>query len=372
MLRAEEIMYSKANSEAEYVDPETLWERLNDAVDTIIRRDESTETGQLLQPCIEAALVLGCHPVRASRSQRNSYPRSYLNPISHEPAQVAPAVPDETKYSRPPPQPPNSRSIMGNQASTSSHSSSQMATNTSYVATQPNPYSQPNFPRPLSSVATESNSLFNYSSIYPLYYGSQVQNVDPQFGFQSSQNSNHRNVIIGTPVGWHGMQPHCLYSTRNLLPGENAETAAVKHGQGKSVDNCGKAAELECDLSLRLGPSYPGTSVEKGLGHPTCGGGSSSHRETTKCSEPCAKNLEYCFFPRHSGNNPSESCNNRLEQEGQVLDRNAILRKRKAPDHVEVEDGCAQWLPELQFNQFHGQYRWPGGSTKNVNQNNEK
>lgn len=35
------------------MDPETLWERLNDAVDTIIRRDESTESGQFLQPCIE-------------------------------------------------------------------------------------------------------------------------------------------------------------------------------------------------------------------------------------------------------------------------------------------------------------------------------
>lgn len=32
---------------------ETLWDRVNDAVDTIIRRDESTETGDLLPPCVE-------------------------------------------------------------------------------------------------------------------------------------------------------------------------------------------------------------------------------------------------------------------------------------------------------------------------------
>ncbi|XP_062002982.1 uncharacterized protein LOC133720590 isoform X2 [Rosa rugosa] len=47
-------MYSKANSEAEYTDLKTLWDRANDAINTIIRRDESIETGEvLLQPCIE-------------------------------------------------------------------------------------------------------------------------------------------------------------------------------------------------------------------------------------------------------------------------------------------------------------------------------
>ena len=32
---------------------ETVWERLNDAVNTIIRRDEHSETGELLPPCVE-------------------------------------------------------------------------------------------------------------------------------------------------------------------------------------------------------------------------------------------------------------------------------------------------------------------------------
>lgn len=35
------------------MDPETLWDRVNDAIDTIIRRDETTEIGQLLPPCVE-------------------------------------------------------------------------------------------------------------------------------------------------------------------------------------------------------------------------------------------------------------------------------------------------------------------------------
>ncbi|KMT02823.1 hypothetical protein BVRB_8g194060 [Beta vulgaris subsp. vulgaris] len=376
VLKAEEIMYSKANSEAEYMDPETLWERLNDAVDTIIRRDESTESGQFLQPCIEAALVLGCHPVRASRSQRNSNPRSYLNPRFQEPSPAAPAVPDGPNYHQPPSQPPNlsgsplsiSRSAMGNQASTSPLSSSQMVPNTSYIATRTSPYSQPNFPRPMHSAPVESNSLLNFGSIYPLYYGSQFQNPEPQFGFCSPQNSNPRNVIVGTPVGWHGTQPPCFASTRNLLPNENVETAADKYRRVNLVANHGKAAEIDCDLSLRLGPSEQGISVEKGLGHLTSDGGSSSQQENSKYSLG-AKNPEFCFFPRHSGNDPSEPCDNRQEQDNQVLDRHAILRKRKAPDDLELEAGGSQWLPAPQPSQFHVQYRWPGGSTKNDNPN---
>ena len=35
------------------MDINTLRDRANDAINTIIRMDESTETGELLQPCIE-------------------------------------------------------------------------------------------------------------------------------------------------------------------------------------------------------------------------------------------------------------------------------------------------------------------------------
>ncbi|XP_054797900.1 uncharacterized protein LOC129302971 isoform X2 [Prosopis cineraria] len=96
VLRAEEIMYSKANSEAEYMDLTTLLVRANDAIDTVIRRDESTETGECLQPCIEAALCLGCTPEKASRSQRNS-PRCYLSHNGQEPVQK-PARGDQSDH----------------------------------------------------------------------------------------------------------------------------------------------------------------------------------------------------------------------------------------------------------------------------------
>ncbi|PKA49060.1 hypothetical protein AXF42_Ash010744 [Apostasia shenzhenica] len=89
VLKAEEIMYSKANSEAEYMDMKTLWDRANDAIDTIIRRDDASESEDLLQPCIEAALHLGCIPRRASRSQRHSNPVCYLNPNMKEATEIS-------------------------------------------------------------------------------------------------------------------------------------------------------------------------------------------------------------------------------------------------------------------------------------------
>lgn len=40
------------------MNPDTLWDRVNDAINTIIRRDESSETGELLPPCIEGTHFL--------------------------------------------------------------------------------------------------------------------------------------------------------------------------------------------------------------------------------------------------------------------------------------------------------------------------
>ncbi|KAH1212579.1 Heterogeneous nuclear ribonucleoprotein Q [Glycine max] len=58
VLRAEEIIFSKANFEAEYMDLTTLLERTNDAIDTIIQHDEHTETGEYLRRCFKGSILL--------------------------------------------------------------------------------------------------------------------------------------------------------------------------------------------------------------------------------------------------------------------------------------------------------------------------
>ena len=42
-------------SQAEYTNLETLWDRVNDAINTIIRREETNESGDLLPPCVEGS-----------------------------------------------------------------------------------------------------------------------------------------------------------------------------------------------------------------------------------------------------------------------------------------------------------------------------
>ncbi|GAB2275485.1 hypothetical protein Dimus_010243 [Dionaea muscipula] len=87
VLKAEEIMYSKANSEAEYMDPKTLRDRVNDAINTIIRRDDSsTENEEFLQPCIEAALNLGCYYPR--RSEKYNSPSCYLSALHSDSSNI--------------------------------------------------------------------------------------------------------------------------------------------------------------------------------------------------------------------------------------------------------------------------------------------
>ncbi|KAI4337314.1 hypothetical protein L6164_015747 [Bauhinia variegata] len=203
VLRAEEIMYSKANSEVEYMDLTTLLERTNDAIDTIIRRDESMETGECLHPCIEAALCLGCSPRKASRSQRNS-PRCYLNPTIQE-------------FSS------DSRS-----AAEALH-----ATQSRYVSQCPIllPYVSENVASTRKKQCLEHQPSSNMYSIYPLYYGNEFKFDDSQLRYSvgpaiTGVVQNH--LVSNLNASNHRLQP---FRTGNPV---NPRT-------------------IGCDLSLRLG-----------------------------------------------------------------------------------------------------------------------
>ena len=51
------MLYNVGYLKAEYMNVITLWDRTNDAINTIIRREEGSEdTGEFLQPCIEGIL----------------------------------------------------------------------------------------------------------------------------------------------------------------------------------------------------------------------------------------------------------------------------------------------------------------------------
>ncbi|VFQ73632.1 unnamed protein product [Cuscuta campestris] len=304
VFKAEEIMYSKANSEAEYMDPETLWDRANEAIDVIIRRDESTETGQLLPPCVEAALVLGCVAEKTSRSQRNIKPRSYLPPRTQEHHPMPPKVIHHT--------------------SNDCHSNS----------LSPHSSSHPTLGRPtLNSVTLPSESnkpvspnTLNVGAVYPLYHGT---NFSPNLSLS----------------GFHG-------PTSNLICGRPnyPEANHLKNFFSKSIENhaqneravLGGGPQEECDLSLRLGQSL---DCGLHLGNASVRPSDDSNERGKSKVVSAINQREFCFFRRESTNDSSRFPTSWRESEREGQDMGLIPRKRK--------EGPT-------FDHFSGQLKRPG------------
>ncbi|XP_071742242.1 uncharacterized protein [Rutidosis leptorrhynchoides] len=201
---------------------------MNDAIDTIIRKYETMEeNGEFLPPCVEAALNLGCVPVKSSRSQRNSNTINYLSPRNED--------------SGPNVQKPN----FVDRTSTISEANKDIRPN--LIVNPPGPSFYPptfeNLPRQMMSFENRPSSL------YPLYQGFQFQPRAPQIGFQSiHQNSN--KIIVRTPVFQAAREPLPPFSQtgcheRLFLFDSKEDNSSKKEIQPKLA---------ECDLSLRLGP----------------------------------------------------------------------------------------------------------------------
>ncbi|CAI9285764.1 unnamed protein product [Lactuca saligna] len=234
VLKSEEIMYSKANSEAEYVNPETLWDRLNDAIDTIIRKDDTMENGDFLPACVEAALNLGCVQVRSSRSQRNSNTRSYLSSRNQD-------------YGR--------NLNVPNVQRPDSEANKDIRPNSNFTPPGSSfyPPSFENFPRNMVSIENKT------SSIYPLYHGFHLQPRPPHMGFHTTpQNSG--SIIHGTPV-FRAARAACEPSHSERLFSFDRDN---DDGNGSGSKKESGPELVECDLSLRLGP-VSSSEKEKGL-----------------------------------------------------------------------------------------------------------
>ncbi|OMO57758.1 hypothetical protein COLO4_35120 [Corchorus olitorius] len=346
IVKAEEIMYSKANSEAEYMNPDTIWDRVNDAINTIIRRDESTETGELLPPCVEAALNLGCHPVRASRSQRHCNPRTYLTPRAQEPVSAAPRILDKGSEERCPQlSPVQSGSQFARMATTNA--------NSNISASQTNRHSHPPFMCDNSpsghdqSMRTETNTLQNLGHVYPLYYGVHYQNAESHAGSPVQENIASDTIIVGRPIGTSIAERNEMGSLQNLFSSSDINVGGKRVGQQDSRQTNEKSFGTECDLSLRLGLfSDPCTQVEKS---PTCETndvGPSSSQDGGNVKEVIQqKSKEFCFFPERTANDHFESFSRKwfIESEGHNLE--VTMRKRKATFGGSSEDKQFCWRP---------------------------
>jgi len=206
----------------------------------------------------------------------------------------------------------------------------------------------------MPSTTTEPDSFLNLGSVYPLYYGSQSQYVQPQSDLLRQQNLTLRNILFGKPVGWPTKQPAYGASTMKLLPGDSADIASSNLWQAGPLDRLAKAAVEDCDLSLRLGgPLDLNAVMEKGLAHVNEDGWSSSQQES---ADHLANSLELCFFPTLSASDSSESGNNEVENES----KSENSRKRKTPDHHVWDTRSIQGLTDLRTGQFDGESGWLG------------
>lgn len=301
VFKSEEILYSKANSEAEYTNPETLWDRLNDAIDTIIRKDESMETGEFLPPCVEAALNLGCVPERTSRSQRNSNNKSYLSPQNQDPA---------TKDARSLNIPNHERPNNVNQSYNPLEANKDVRQNYQIAPPRPSfyPPSIQNFPN--HSVSIESKSHFA-PLVYPLYYGVHFQPQDQRAVFNTT-HQNSSTIIVGKPV-YQTVQEPLPSQVMNF-----SETSSSFNSLKNTIHDHPQPPLVECDLSLRLGLV---SSEERGLTHVN--------------DVDSGQNKEFSFFPLNS-------------EDEQVHNLVTDVRKRKAAPDINNVVGDGQLLFQLE------------------------
>ncbi|XP_017229799.1 uncharacterized protein LOC108204730 isoform X2 [Daucus carota subsp. sativus] len=315
VLRAEDIMYSKANSEAEYMDLKTLWDRTNDAINTIIRLDETIETGVYLQPCIEAALHLGCTPRRASRSQRNITPSYYLSPIN----------PDKMTI----PSSSLQNSVLGNHRTTNQFMSGCL------------------------DAGKTSFSFFGMPSpgpaVKPLYFGN-PKPKDSKFNFDVPSKFN-----LDTPTKFssHSMKASGICGKQNPY---GKIKALGKPFEADVKDASCDSYGIDCDLSLRLGClGSPGekieTRVDKDLGN-----FSLMNPQGKKLTDSSIQ-IDKSFFKTSHICDSVDTCSTHQINEAENLNLKETARKRKSIMDHPLEDEDFSWRPKVPFHDFTARAR---------------
>ncbi|KAG4932907.1 hypothetical protein JHK87_046909 [Glycine soja] len=344
VLKAEEIMYSKANSEAEYLNPDTLWDRLNDAVNTIIRRDETTETGGLLPPCVEAALNLGCKAVRTSRSDRHNNPRTYLSPRIQQPPCLPPkpVAGNPLNYAK-----VTTPAVSPIPVPDSIHPNSRLMGSSKYPFSEgiPSGHHQP--------LTMEARPSLNLGSVYPLYYDYEAREPEPWTTARDTTCSD--TIFVGRPV-ISVPEPSGIGLLENFSYGR-FHHVANRMRKETAVGTQEAALDRECDLSLRLGQClHPCSSSKSSSAYDVDDVGLGVSPESCKFSHlSLQRNREFCFYPRETGYGTIESTSGKCNVEGEDQNLEATLRKRKAPlCGNNEEDGQFCRNPGVPSNRFTG------------------
>lgn len=321
--------------------------------------------------CFSAALNLGCIPVRASRSQRHSNPRSYLSPRVQEPVSAPLRVMEKTNNKQCPQSAPLQSSSQLNFARTT------IAVNSTFPVSECNhhlteasnvasPCSYPQLYENISAgcsqfMTRDTNKQPNLGSVYPLYYGNNYHNERPHLVSQLIER-NPNIIYVGNPISSLVTESAKMDVLQNLFSCPSAQIAAENISQGDFRITHEKSPGTQCDLSLRLGLyTDPGMSMERSSAQETEVPVSSSSQDRDRLSvfSP-QKDKELCP-PITNANDPFGTCPIKWFSVGEVHQNlDTTMRKRKAPFNEDVDDGQFCWQPEFPSNQFLGRIEKPG------------
>ncbi|XP_019173750.1 PREDICTED: uncharacterized protein LOC109169328 [Ipomoea nil] len=354
VLKAEEIMYFKANSEAEYIDLKTLWDRVNDAIDTIIKRDESTETGELLQPCIEAALHLGCTPRRTSRSQRNNSTVCYLGSRDPEAPSSSPISLRDKIHGMPNGYSPFvATDVRFMTAPNAMNPAAFHSFETDASRVQNHTSSDKRFPFLPGCVNQRLPTSPSSHSVYPLYFGSEFHLAD------DSRCDNNKNLFA--PHQLKDDARRCIWKNTSSM--QNLDACHAPPRVNSLADN---QTGTECDLSLRLGPvGVPCTSAVNTLLQEKHNGDPGMSRDGSKLGYPPPHvDASFSFvLNNHSVNDQlapaSRKASSQPQPQPQPQDPNleVMLKKQKVVVTHLYEDRQFCSPLKLPFNHFIGKMR---------------
>lgn len=303
-----------------------------------------------------AALNLGCVPVRASRSQRHSNPRTYLTPRGQEPTSTPATTMDKATDERRLPisslHPSNqlnfARVATMNSNIFSSERSSQVKQHNNPTIPSNPAFLIENAPVAHNYSVTETNTPVNLGSVYPLYYGTRCQTEESNLGSQIAVDANQRTIFLGRPI-IPSAEPaeHCLRSckTGNAMSRFPPEIITAREE---------KLPDTECDLSLRLGvPSQSCVSTRKTWALETGNvGPSSSHERTKFHDQTICTNKEFSFFPSRTALDPFDSYSNMWSSDIGGQHPESSTKKRKEPFSSNEEDEPFCLRPEVPSSWF--------------------
>lgn len=305
--------------------------------------------------CCLAALNLGCIPVRASRSQRHSNPRTYLTPRPPESSLPPRMVDKSIDEQRPRSSPLHSTRQLSFARSTTNVNPALPVSESTYHAIGNNNHPTPrNYaflpenisPRANKMIKMDSSIPQKLGTVFPLYYGTQYQREDPQI----KEDKNSTTIFVGKPVGTSIPSSSEAGVFPNVVSFPGPDTASKRiispdYGERRKRQNA-----AECDLSLRLGPSTDlCTSTDRGSASETEDAGSSSQQvEFSDLSLQKNKNKEFCFFPeKSSSGDPYGSCSSKWFTDGECQN---IIRNPKPPIGASSEDVRFCWQPDFSPN----------------------